>query len=306
MVKTLELKIRITPENSEKVIRLIREIVGSEEILKIGRSEPRITANEVTSCLGPPPKLSSLRHGKIVLSGAAEYVGTWGQFNSFFPIKAVLRVLSNVMSENNTSSINLQVLVDESIKSFKKARLKKFRGFPKHYRKESSIGRLVWHFMTTAHEIGLISLEGMDNIPTSGWDEVYVSVTKEGYEFASLENQILDLNGKQQILTKEEGNWLIDYLRKIDNLGFKEYSTLKGVYEELQKGNTHIAGWFEKNDTFSAYLRSWSKKKDDPTAFARQLETLSTTFAQSKIALLRELRIVQNKRNNFTILNPLR
>ena len=306
MVKTLELRITITPENAEKVIRLMREIVGSEEILKIGRSEPKVAANEVTSYLRPPPELSSLKHGKILLSGAAEYVGTWGQFNSFFPIKAVLRVLSNIMSEHNASPINLQILVDESIKAFKKAHLKKFRGFPKHYRKESSIGRLVWHFMTTAHEIGLISLEGMDNIPTSCWDEVYVSVTKEGYEFASLENQILDLNRTQQILTNAERDWLIDYLRKIDNLRFKEYSTLKGVYSELQKGNTDIAGWFEKNDIFSTYVRSWSKKKDDPTAFARQLETLSTTFAQSKIALLRELGIVRNKRNNFAILNPLR
>lgn len=304
----LELKITITPENAEEVIRLIREVVGSEEtasILKIGTLVPKIATNKVANHLSPPPELTSLNHGKIMLSGAAEYVGTWGQFNSFFPVKAVLRVLSNIMSENNTNFINLQILVDESIKAFKKARLKKFRGFPKHYKKKSSIGRLVWHFITTAHEIGLISIEGKDGIPTYGWDEVLISITKEGHEFASLENQIFDLNGTQQILTKPERDWLIDYLRKIDNSGFKEYSTLKGIYGELQKGNTDIAGWFEKSDIFSKYVRSWSRKKDNPDAFIRQLKTLSTTFSQSKIALLRELGIVRNKRNNYTITNSL-
>lgn len=305
----IELKITVTKENAERVIRLIKELVETEETTLTKTEETpysSIPANDASNYLISPPELQSLKNGEIILSEAAEFVGSWGQFNSFFPVKAVLRVLSNILHQRSTDVINLQVLVDESIKAFKKGRLKKFRGFPKHYKKDSSIGRLVWHFITTANQIGLISIENNDGkIPNYGWDEVLLSITKEGNDFARLGNQVFDQGSKDQILTKAECDWLLKYLKKIDQSGFKEYTTLKGVYNQLQKGNTDIAGWFEANESFSRYIKGWSKKKDNPKAFARQLETLSATFAQSKIALLRELGLVQNKRNDYTIINPM-
>jgi len=305
----LELRVKITPENAEKIIRLIRELVESGIEGGIAASvegtEARMTKDVLRRYLSPPPLLEGLPSGNVVLTSTAEYVGSWGQFNSFFPIKALLRTLAHMMKENNQKPVSLQALVDKSVEVFRAAGLRKYRGFPKKYRKDSAVSRFVWHFIATANEIGLIRVEGMEEIPSKRWEDTYISITRDSLEFARLENRLLDWNEQQQVLTRAESEWMINYLKKIDNRGYREYSFLREIFEELKRGNTDIAAWLQKNERFKEYIRSWSRKKGKPGEFRNQLRNLSVMFAQGKIALLRELGIISNRRNDYRIIGSL-
>jgi hypothetical protein len=148
-------------------------------------------------------------------------------------------------------------------------------------------------------------IDGDTRIPAHGWDSTYLSITKEGFEFCQLENRVLDWKAHEQVLTDPERDWVIRYLKKIDGEGFKEYSLLRGVFEELKKKNIDISGWFERNESFRTYVKSWSRKKEDTAKFSKQMKTVAIMFAQSKIALLREMGLVQNQRNDYTIIGSL-
>jgi len=309
----LELRITITQENVDKIVQLIKELVQAEEPIMttsdVGTVKPAVQKLERASrYLMPPPELENLPNGKVITdSREAKYVGALGLFNSFFPVKAVLRVLTHMMKENDGKPVSLQQLVDRSVEVFVATGLSGYRGFPmrrKGKRGEgSAIGRLVWHFIVPARNMGLIEADG--KIPTRGWDSVRVSVTKEGWEFARLENRLLDGKERVQVLSEAEREWMLSHLRKIDEKGYKEYSFLLRIFEELKRGNTDIAAWLERDKQFNEYVKSWSRKKGDPSEFRKQIRNMAVMFAQGKIALLRELGVISNKRNEYTVIGQL-
>jgi hypothetical protein len=103
----------------------------------------------------------------------------------------------------------------------------------------------------------------------------------------------------------------MSYLKKIDHEGYGEYSLLLSVYKFLSDGHNgknELCEWFQHNEKFVEYIKSWSRKaqRDDLTGFRDQINNLSITFAASKIALLRELNIIMNKRNDYTIVGALK
>jgi len=306
----MEVRIKITPENVDKVVQMIKELVylESESGVTISGLEAGVTGalaatGPASRYLAPPPELENLANGKVVLTTSeAERVGTWGQFNSFFPIKAVLRILAHMMEENGGNPADLEDLVNRSEAVFRETKLSGYRGFPKKARKESSIGRLVWHFIIPAHHMGLIKVDGKTTeIPIRAWKGVDVSPTKQGLEFAKLENLILDKKEKVQILSEPERAWVIEHLKKIDGEGYKEYTFLKRVFEEFKRGNTDLVDWLEKDEQFEKYVKSWSKKEKNPKEFKKQIENVAAMFAQSKIALLRELGAISNERKDYSI-----
>jgi hypothetical protein len=309
----VELRITITRENVDKIIQLIKELVYIEESVitapttKSGEPIPS-NIESVTKYLTAPPEPENLPEGKVITSSKeAKYVGTIGLFNSFFPVKAVLRILAHMMNENDGRPITLQQLVERSVEVFSAAGLSEYRGFPMRRKgkteKESAIGRLVWHFIIPARDMGLIEANG--EIPAKAWDNVKVSVTKKGWEFARLENRLLDGGDRVQVLSEAEREWMLDYLKKIDEVGYKEYSFLTRIFEELKKGNTDIAAWLESDEQFNEYVKSWSKKKENPSEFRKQIRNMAVMFAQGKIALLRELGVISNRRNDYTVIGQL-
>jgi len=310
----MELRIKVTRENAAKVAQLIKELVQLEtEGLVVTGAETEIAGPQEKSLafvkplpgyLGQPPELENLKGGKIVHTPAARYVGTWGQFNSFFSVKAVLRVLCHMVSENGGKALNLQELVDRSKTTFELAGLGRYRGFPSS-NKESAVGRLVWHFITTSHEMGLVRIEGAEEIPVRGWGKVSIAPTKEGLEFAKLKNLIFDERGKNQVLSDTEREWMLGYLKKIDGEGYKEYSFLREVFEELKKGNTDISSWLENNRRFINYVKSWSRKVKNEKKLREQMANVAAMFAQSKIALLREFGAISNKRNDYSVVGSM-
>lgn len=323
----MQLNINITKKNKEKVFKLIDAILEEEaeetedyiekQIIEINNKDKSTTSK--INYLEIPKDIPNLKNAKVIVYSKENdpdnlrinSVGTWGQFNSFFPIKASLRILANSMISKNLNSIRLDNFVNECLEQFRKKGYNVLRGFPST-NKDTAKGRFVWHFLTNAYEMGLITItesrldyEGMPNTLLD-WDQVFISITREGLDFAILPNNIFDELNNQQILTNDEKNWLVTFLKNIDAEGYKEFSLLLDVYNFLKEGHNgkdELWNWFRENDTFVNYIKSWSRKaqRDDLEGFSNQINNLSITFAGSKIALLRELGVIKNRRNNYSI-----
>lgn len=325
----MQLNITITKKNKEKVFKLIESILEDEieeqtcvKQLLVSAENKKEAVSEI-NYLQIPKDIPNLKNAKVIVyrkefeneNKRTNSVGSWGQFNSFFPIKGALRILANYIQFTGEKSIKLDNFVELCLDNFRRKNYNELRGFPGS-EKDTARGRFVWHFLATACEMGLISIvestldyEGM---PSSllDWDNVSITITREGLEFATLPNNILDNLSNQQVLTKEETNWIITFLKKIDNEGYKEYSLLHDIYIFLSNGHNgkdELWAWFQNNQKFIEYIKSWSRKAErgDQIAFEEQIKNLSVTFAGSKIAILRELGIINNKRNDYTIMGVL-
>jgi len=319
----MELNIKITKENKEKVFRLIGELLeeGAGNEIALGSSSMTEAKKEAPPKRGAnylriPNGMDNLIEGRVKLDAPdAPRVGNWGQVNSFFPIKAALRILANVLSERNVKSVELKEFVEICIKTFDEGGLNKYRGFPSS-KKDTARGRFVWHFLTSAYYMGLIEVTE-SKLEEKGlprtllyWEDIKITITLPGLEFARLKNNVFDGLSSEQVLTEEEKEWVVKYLKRIDAEGFKEYSLLKDVFEFLKQGHNgkdDLWNWFQNDQRFIDYVRSWSRK----TATGReedlrkQISNLSMTYAASKVALLRELKVLENRRNRYKIIGQL-
>jgi len=236
----------------------------------------------------------------------------WGMVNSTFSGKAVARILANMMLGKNTAWISLDKLMEKTSEVVKESGLEKFRGFPKDLNSESSVRRLVYHFVGAFIDMGLFEVrvrgEQTKNWTNEAWKNVEITLTYEGLEFAKLRNRIFDDSEDEQVLTSEEKEWFLNHLKRIDKEGYTEYRMLKDVYEFIKAGHNgkdDLRNWFTKNKLFLDYVKRWSRKSDDDEAFDNQIQNLAITFAAGKIALLRELGIIQNKRNDYKVIGGL-
>jgi len=227
--------------------------------------------------------------------------GAWGMFNSFVPGKAALRVLINLIKKNNGEPIKFPEMIAECMTYFSKSGLYKYRGFPKKT-SESARGRLAAHLITPYHEMGLMRIEGDRK-------DRFVMITKEGLSFAMLQNPLLDGGNKNMSLSEEESKWLLSCLKRIDDLGYKEFSILERLTHFLngsERKFRDIVDWFKGNEDFVNWLRVGSRYRDIPKAFSRQLDNVATTYASGKVALLRELGIVSGSRATYRVLSRAR
>ncbi|MBM3232389.1 hypothetical protein FJZ21_03375 [Candidatus Pacearchaeota archaeon] len=260
-----------------------------------------------------PPQFS-LPAGKIVVNNTTRIVGSWGMVNDFFSGKALLRINANMIKENNKEYVSLYDLIENAKKIMASHKLTKLKGFPNDVTAESSVGRLVYHFVDGFHKMGLFEVKPLkkfegDKIWNEDWKNILIRPTIAGLSFARLPNKVFDENNyEDQTLTVSESEWIINYLREIDKEGFKEYTLLKEIVYFIKKGNNgnkDLWEWFKGRDSFVSYVKSWSDKKDDSKAFEKQLHNLAQTFSSGKISLLRELGIIKNKRNDYTIIGEI-
>ena len=260
------------------------------------------------------PPLIKLNDGKLIINDESKSVGFWGMINDFFSGKMVIRICANMIHKSGNNFIKLSDLLEQSKTTFVQNNLSKLKGFPNDVNSESSIGRLVYHFINAFYKIGFleVNFEGKrekDYIWNENWNKILIRPTKEGLEFSRIKNNYFDLGKKDsQILSNEECKWIIDYLKSIDKQGFKEYTTLKEVYLFIKEGNNgknDLWEWFMKYEPFVEYIKKWSSKSSNQTNFNKQLKNLAITFSSSKVSLLRELGIMKDKRNDYTILGEL-
>jgi len=241
-------------------------------------------------------------------------VGSWGQFNSFFPICAAARIAVNLDMLSRKDLLTLDRFANLSVTQFKIRKLSSARGFPSSD-KPTAVGRYVWHFLITAHEMGLIRIINSKEPETlpwslSDWDSFVVEPTRSGYEFACFSSKFLDLQAKDQVLDQEAAAWIISHLKNIETMGYAEYSFLKNILTFLKKGNNgkeDLRYWLQNNERFKKYVATWSRKASsaDVKLYMKQLSNLANTFASSKIALLRELRLVDPRRNHYEVIGSL-
>jgi len=258
--------------------------------------------------LQSPPSMK-LKSGFVIADDETKTWGAWLMFNDFFAPKFLSRVLAWKLHKESSENILLSNLMDNSINLIIKYNLSHLKGFP-NLKKDKEGARLVNHFLKTFVNMGLIIAEpiekGIDNVWKEKWDKIKVSLTKEGLEFAQLKNNIFDKGKTEQILTTEEKDWLVDYYKKIDKEGYKEYSVLNEVYGFLKSGNNgnkDLWNWFENNAKFKEYILNRSERaRNNSKVFEKQLSNYARSFASAKVSLLRELGVVRNKRNDYTII----
>src|SRR3989344_674227 len=284
---------------------------NSETVSISPKNETFVTRPQV-NYLSIPNEIN-LPGGKIVPDEESK-IGLWGMINDLFSGKALLRINSNLLLERKVEFIPLDDVIETSKLVITQNKLGDLKGFP-NPKKESSIGRLVYHFISGFHKMGLfeVKLEGKpeaENIWKEDWKKILIRPTREGLQFARLKNKVFDEKKyNSQVLTAEEKEWLVRYLQKIDKEGFKEYTVLVGVLSFIKQGNNgnkDLWAWFKKNPDFVSYVKSWSAKKDDPKAFEKQLDSLAQTFSSGKISLLRELGTIKDKRNDYTVIGDLK
>ncbi|MBI2133629.1 hypothetical protein HYU11_03020 [Candidatus Woesearchaeota archaeon] len=270
--------------------------------------------------LSTTANLSGLPEGHPIISEFTKLMGSWGMFNSFFPGKAVLRIVSE-HSLKNKAGANLHAVVEDLCKlsattHIGSKTLSKFRGFPSNPNNPSAKGRLVWHFIRTYHEMGLLTAKdekgvNISKIPDKNWEKVFVMPTSQGFAFAKLNNTLLDEGKGIQVLTDEEKKLILKHLKEIDSNDYREYTVLNDFHKFLsrhKRNKDEIYAWFEQYKPFLDSINVWSRKAKigNQNQFQAQIKNLSATFGSSKIALLRELGAITDKRDDYSVIGDLK
>lgn len=283
----------------------------AESPLEFSKKEETPKPHAVAEFFGIPPELN-LQKGKVMADKETQTWGSWLMFNDFFAPKFISRVLAWKMHKEKKDSIFLNELMEETINLIAKHNLSHLKGFPNLDKDRKGV-RLVHHFLRTFVNMGLIDANiddrRGDEIWKENWTKIKISLTKQGLEFARIKNSVFDEGKKEQILSLEEKNWLVDCLKEIDRDGHKEYSILKQIYDLLKSGkngNKDLWKWFENNKKFCEYIYERSERaQKDSKILKQQIHNYARTFASAKISLLRELGVVKDKRNDYTIMGVL-
>ena len=270
-----------------------------ETPLEFSKKQETSKAQVFVEFFGIPPGLN-LQKGKVIANKETQTWGSWLMFNDFFAPKFISRVLAWKMHKEKKDSIFLNELIEETINLIAKHHFSQLKGFP-NLDKDRKGERLVHHFLRTFVNMGLIdaNIDGRrgNEVWKKNWTKVKISLTKQGLEFARIKNSVFDEGKKEQVLSLEEKNWLVDYLKNIDKDGYKEYSILKHIYDFLKSGkngNKDLWDWFENNKKFRDYIYERSERaQKDSKIFKQQIHNYARTFASAKISLLRELEIVK-------------
>jgi len=298
----MEIKIVITKENKEQILKLIDQLIDAEAEGVKAQSPSRVVfgfpeaSRNVETEKWPHIDMVEIAEPEI----REARFGAWGMFNSFVPGKAALRVLITLVDRNDEKSVRLSSLIDACMTYFSRSKLYEYRGFPKKI-SESSRARLATHLIRPYYEMGLMRKCDDGKDPS-------IMITKEGLDFARMQNPLLDRNDRTTYLSEEEGKWMINHLKTLDEMGYKEFSLLRELTYFLsakERNFEDIVKWFKENRAFVDWLRNGSRYENDPKAFSRQLENVARTFASGKIALLRELGVVSNERATYQVLKGL-
>ncbi len=298
----LEIKVNITKENKERVLSLISQLVEAEglqleqpESARVAPLNPtrpatvdgHISLDNCYSDAGIP-----LSQGVV----SNKPLGTWAMFNSFVPGKAALRVLAHILRDEQTDGVSFARLVDEAVRNIRLRNISGIRGFPSS-RKASSIPRFATQLVLPLSGMGLISSKLHEGTRMVG-------LTQDGLSFSLLENPVIDRKSSTGQLSQPERKWLIDYLKKIDGVGFKEYSTLQSIVGFIgtkHPSRTQLVEWFTTRSDFQESTKSGSRYSGQPLRLRKQLQNLASTYVSSKIAILRELGVVSDARGKYDL-----
>ncbi len=285
-----------------------KNITGTSTYITTNNDKKQISVVQLTNI---PPSFD-LKSGKVITDAETQTWGSMLMCNDFFAPKFLARVLAWKMYQDGAVYITLDSLMKDAIKTIEVEKLSQLKGFP-NLKKDWSGKRLVDHFLKTFTKMGFFSVEPIEDntidVWKESWNKIKISLTKEGLEFAQIRNPVFDDKKNEQILSYEEKKWLIDYLKIIDGQGYKEFSILMEVLEFLKEGkngNKDLWEWFVHNEKFQNRILEKSKRaRENEKIFGLQLWNYARSFSSAKISMLRELNVVKNKRNDYTIIGDL-
>ena len=250
-MQLLKLIIEISPELAKKVNNLINQckfesvsqfanIAFQNQFLleespketldtleaKALTSETKSTKiQQSTSILAKPFAPESIRTMSPPESNKIPNDCLWGQYNRLFPIKITLRVLANILQENE--SIELSLLQTEAVNSAREIGLSLKKDDKKNRRKygemlasalptgrsiQKTEKRFINHFVGYYTRAGRI--EGAPgalkflNIFEDEENKQQVGITEKGLKFAALSNPVLDEENYSKTLSKEESSFI--------------------------------------------------------------------------------------------------
>ncbi len=314
----MEIKINIDKYNKDKIFKLLDALVEAEATntdqsrqprKEVEESKNKATNEEVYKSYAKyfdkpvsyPKEL--LLESKIQPSKFG--LGTNFLFNSFFSAKAMLRIIANLINEKKAPAD-----IKETLKTFfgaTKARgLQDAKGFPKEREQKhegSAENRPLYSIIFPLSKLGFLRI-----------DDKKIYLTKAGLDLAMLNNPKLDQNS-DKLLSEEEISFIINYLKQIDKEGYKEYTLLKNFLDYIKEKQLHskainyqdLTRYFSTSQEFIDYLYENSKfgKKNLPKEshdFVNRVKRESQAIASSKISILRELGILESRRNSYSIL----
>jgi len=313
----MRVEINITKDNKDRILRLLNELVDAESgtsegtgkiEVKDSKGEHRAEKEEYKEYARymdkPSDYIDKLLAPESIES--SEFgLGKNFLFNSFFAAKAMLRVIANLTNEEEKSPEQNKVL-DIFNKAAIARDLQTYNGFPKERKEKhegSKINRPLYGILIPLFQMGMLKLN--DN---------NISLTKHGFEFSKLTNPKLDDN-KDELLSEEEINYLIGYLKEIDMHGYKEYTFLKQIVDFIKEKSTYgktpvyqdLVDFIKRDERFVDYVYKTSKfgKNGLPKEshdFLNKLQRTAQAVVASRIALLREFSVIEDKRNSYRII----
>lgn len=314
----MEIKIGINKYNKDKILKLLDALVEAETTNQEQSKQPKPKIEESTDKTANEEAYRDYARyfdrpisypNELLLESEIQPakfgLGTNFLFNSFFAAKAMLRAIANRINEKKAP-----VSIEESLKTFfdaTKARgLQEYKGFPKEREQKhegSAENRPLYSIIFPLSELGFLRIE-----------DKKIYLTKAGLDFAMLNNPKLDQNA-ESFLSEEETSFITDHLKQIDKEGYKEYTLLKSFIDYIKERQLHnkavsyhdLTKYFFSNQEFVDYLYENSKfgKKNLPKEshdFVNRVKRESQAIASSKISILRELGVLESKRNSYSIL----
>jgi len=315
----MKVEINITKDNKDKVLKLLDELVTAESGAKEEASNAETKSNKSEEEVKKEEYRDYAKYMakplgyKGLLAPASIQSSEFGLgknflFNSFFAAKAMLRVIANLTNEEQKSPEQSKVL-DIFNKAAIALDLQAYNGFPKERKEKhegSKINRPLYGILIPLFQMGMLKIDGNS-----------VLLTKSGFEFSMFSNPKLD-EAKEEILYEQEIKYLIGYLKEVDMHGYKEYTFLKQIVDFIKEKSKYgktpvyqdLVDFIKHNEHFVDYVYKTSKfgKKGlfkESHDFLNKLQRTAQAAVASRIALLRELQIIEDKRNSYSIINDI-
>ena len=222
----------------------------------------------------------------------------WGHYNRLFPTKITLRVLANLLKDQEkvdlTSLQEKAAYVATEVGIYlkridRKTRRKRWEALsvalPNNHRNVGAVSRFKLQFVGYVTKQSV--LHGMPvalrfmNIIRRGYDqEAVVGITEAGIEFAKLVNPVIDSNSIEGTLSDEEVAFYISHIRS--NQPY-EMNMIKAVIEAIENGQRT---YDEVKNQVSKLDRNWST-------------TVLSTMCTGILSRMRELRILEMQREGL-------
>jgi Arc/MetJ-type ribon-helix-helix transcriptional regulator len=223
----------------------------------------------------------------------------WGQYNRIFPVKITLRVLANILRDNET--IELGFLHSQAVKAAREVGLILRKEDKKSKRKYGDMlssalptgrnvtkteKRFMNHFVGYYTRAGRI--EGAPgalkflNISENEEYKPVVGITQTGLHFAALSNPVLDEADFRTSLSKDES---LFYVKTVFQNLDREKELNRSILEKIEKGGSSPS---DLNQGINHLSRGWS-------------QAMVNTIRAGAISRLNELGLINRLRNGVNV-----